>query len=74
MSLFLCLSGILWERYYQKGVIKSWGVGKKIKRWDAHKGRVSLEWGFTPSVHFDTHLEWNFLNVMEVLGGNGRNI
>ena len=57
MSLFLCLSGILLDRYYQKGVIKSWGVGKKIKRWDAHKGRVPLEWGFTPSVHFDTHLE-----------------
>ena len=57
MSLFLCLSGILLERYYQKGVIKSREVGKKIKRWDAHKGRVSLEWGFAPSVHFDTHLE-----------------
>ena len=57
MSSCLCLTVILLEQYYLKGVVKSRGFGKNIKRWNAHKERVSLEWEFMPSAHFDTHLE-----------------
>ena len=57
MGLFLCLSGILLELYYQKVLSKAGGLEKCKKVWDAHKGRVSLEWEFIPSADFDTRLE-----------------
>ena len=42
MSLFLCLSGILLERCYQKNVVKSGGFRKKIKKggWPYRGGGV----------------------------------
>ena len=55
MSLFLCLSGISLGRYCREGLAKSWGFRKNIKRVNydiGGSGRVSIEGGFKPSVHY----------------------
>ena len=52
MSLFLCLSSISLGRYCRKGLAKSGGFTKNIKRGDSHKGGLFIEERFKPSAHY----------------------
>ena len=54
MSVFLCLSGILFGLTCQKNIVKSARIQKEIKNgWWPYKGELSIEGVFKSSGHYD---------------------
>ena len=69
MSLFLCLSSISLGRYCRKGLAKSGGFTKNIKREDSHKGGLFIEERFKPSAHYHNDRRPKLMRGPKLEGG-----